>query len=176
VDCQRAGCRRRRGIALGALTCAVALAACGSSTDPNSTSGRSSASFPHFAVCMRSHGVPSYPDAISAGQGGAVGLVPSSPAFKAAWAACDRWLPGLGRHQPVSALAMAQMRRFSKCMRSHGVTGFPDPTPSPPANPGGFSLRVRRGGAYLSVPDTIDPAAPGYTRAAAACRFGPVFS
>jgi hypothetical protein len=57
-------------------------------------------------------------------------------------------------------------------MRAHGVTGFPDPTTTPPASPSGYSEVIGRGGVFLAVPDTISPRSPAYTQAAAACRFG----
>jgi len=127
----------------------------------------------------------------SAARGGGVSIVPagidtSSPAFKTAWSACSTLLPGLGAHQGASAQATEQLLKLSECMRSHGVTGFPDPTSAPPAGfpgpaagaPAGhsYSAVIRRGGAYLAIPDTINTASPSYRQAAAACRFGPTFS
>jgi hypothetical protein len=100
----------------------------------------------------------------------------SSPAFKTASSACDKLLPGSDGHQHLSAQALAQMLKFSECMRAHGVTGFPDPTSTRPASFSGYSMVVRRGGAYLAVPNTISHASPVYKQAAAACNFGPVFS
>jgi hypothetical protein len=166
-----------------AIMCAVAIAACGSVGKLSSaatTSGGQSASLVSFAVCMRSHGVSSFPDS-SAGPGGGVSVVPaginqSAPAFKTAFSICSRLLPALGRHQQPTAQATAQMLKFSQCMRAHGVTGFPDPTETPPADFGDYSSVVRRGGVYLAVPSTINAASPAYKHAAAACRFGPVFS
>ena len=106
---------------------------------------------------MRSHGLPNFPDSLSSAPGGAVSLTPagvntSSPAFKTASLASDKCLPSIGRHHQASAQALAQMCRFSKCMRAHGVTRFPDPTPTPPASLGAYSMVVRSGGAYLTVP------------------------
>jgi hypothetical protein len=58
-------------------------------------------------------------------------------------------------------------------MRDHGVTGFPDPTTSPPANPGDFGLAVGvAGDLFLLVPDTIDVHSPAFKRAAVACNLG----
>jgi hypothetical protein len=61
-------------------------------------------------------------------------------------------------------------------MRSHGVTGFPDPRPTPPLSHDGYSLVVRWGGVFLAVPATISSRSPAYRSAASACRFGPIFS
>lgn len=68
------------------------------------------------------------------------------------------------------------MLKFSECMRTHGVSGFPDPTSTPPSDLGNYKLTVRRGGTYLAIPYTINTASPTYKQAAAACRFGPTFS
>jgi hypothetical protein len=50
------------------------------------------------------------------------------------------------------------MLALSECMCAHGVSGFPDPTLSPPANPGADSIAMGRGGVFLAVPRTINPA------------------
>lgn len=170
---------RRGSIAIATVCSAVAIAACGSSSS-HSIGASKPASLVAFAVCMRSHGVPSFPDSTSSTNGG-VSIIPagintSSPAFKAAWSACNKLLPGLGAHHSPSAQATEQMLKFSQCMRAHGVTSFPDPTSNPPSSHTGYSQLVRRGGAYLAVPDTINAGAPTYKQAATACQFGPAFS
>jgi hypothetical protein len=171
----------RAAPAIVGLCCAAALAACGSSAKPRPAAGSTSGpSLVDFAVCMRAHGLTNFPDP-SSGPGGGVSLVPagidtSAPAFKRAISACNRLLPGLGSHRGPSAQAISQLLQFSRCMRSHGVTGFPDPTTRPPLSPAGYSLVVRRGGAYLAVPAAISTSSPGYKRARSACRFGPLFS
>jgi hypothetical protein len=161
------------------------VAACGSSGKPahGAGGGAPAPSLVGFAVCMRSHGVPNFPDPGGAGGGaaGGVAIVPagidtSSPAVKHAMSACKRLLPGLGAHQHPSALATEQLLRFAVCMRSHGIAGFPDPTSTPPLSHAGYSMMVRWGGVYLAVPATINPASPSYRQAASACRFGPIFS
>jgi hypothetical protein len=65
------------------------------------------------------------------------------------------------------------MLSTSECMRAHGVTGFPDPTTTPPSRISGYSQVIGRGGVFIAVPDTINPASPTYLHAAAGCRFGP---
>jgi hypothetical protein len=67
------------------------------------------------------------------------------------------------------------MLQFSRCMRAHGVTAFPDPTTTPVGLRSGY-FTVRSGGVYLAIPDTIKRASPTYQQAARACRFGPGFS
>jgi hypothetical protein len=73
-------------ITLAALSCAMAIAACGSAGKPSAplaSSGETRGI--KFADCMRSHGVPNFPDP---GPGGGIqinsGINPFSPAFKAA--------------------------------------------------------------------------------------------
>ncbi len=63
-----------------------------------------------FSQCMRSHGVPDYPDPTLTGQGismniGSIkgaGLDPDSPQFQAAVSACQHLAPGLSFHASAS--------------------------------------------------------------------------
>jgi hypothetical protein len=65
------------------------------------------------------------------------------------------------------------MLALSKCMRAHGVSGFPDPTLGPPpANPQEFSIAIGRDGVSLLVPKTVDVSSPAFKQAATTCRFG----
>lgn len=164
------GCRMLM-VALAAVSCAVASAACGSS-GRNSQSAHHNA-FLAFSECMRSHGVPTFPDP---SPGGGIhlssGMNPFAPAFKAAQASCQKLLPGGGPGAAhPTAQAKAQTLKVSECMRQHGVSGFPDPTLSPPSSPAGYSILEDRGGVILAVPSTINPASPTFKQAAAACGF-----
>lgn len=101
---------------------------------PNTQNG-AAAAVP-FSRCMRSHGVPNFPDPSAidppAFKATAVHLAAGNPRFAAATRACNHLLPNGG----VSPQETAQQRRtrladglsFARCMRSHGVTRFPDPT------------------------------------------------
>jgi hypothetical protein len=87
-----------------------------------------------FASCMRSNGVPNFPDPKPGGgfvfHTGA-GVDPSSPVFKAAQAKCMKLLPpGPGSGSPPSAQALAHYLKVAQCMRRHGLPGFPDPRTS----------------------------------------------
>jgi hypothetical protein len=61
-----------------------------------------------FAACMRSHGVPKFPDPQSASGGGGIlmkmqpgqGLDPASPVFQAAQKACQKLAPGMFQAGP----------------------------------------------------------------------------
>jgi hypothetical protein len=158
------------------LVCCGSIAACGSSGKPN---GSGAGGDPlRFSQCMRAHGVPNFPDPVSGGRGhGFVikqtsGVNPSSPAFQSAQASCFKLLPG-GGPTPAHATAQAksQLLRVSECMRAHGVSGFPDPTTSPPTSPLGYRAVVGQGGAFLAIPNMINPQSPAFRQAAAACRF-----
>jgi hypothetical protein len=65
------------------------------------------------------------------------------------------------------------MLAVSACMRKHGISGFPDPSTSPPSSPGGNSAIMGGDGYYLAIPKSIDTNSPAFERAAAACNFGP---
>ena len=170
-------------IALTAVACAVALAACGSSSKPAVGQPAASASKGDFGLtysrCMRAHGVPTFPD--PTGGGGTVKIQiggdvnPQSPAFQSGQAACRKLLPGGGPASgPRSAQAHAQLLATSECMRAHGISGFPDPTTSPPSLGGsGSSAVLGRGGYFLAIPSSIDVQSPAFKQAAMVCNFGP---
>jgi hypothetical protein len=96
---------------MGALLSCALLAACGSTGQPSGTatgsangaSGDKSGDF-EFSACMRSHGVPNFPDPTP---GGGIQLPtdldPQSPAFRSARQACKRYLPNRGTSPKTSA-------------------------------------------------------------------------
>jgi hypothetical protein len=166
-------------ITLAAVTCAVAIAACGSSGhSPGAALAGSSFANRLLKVseCMRSHGVPNFPDP-SGGSGfnlNGSGINPQSPAFQQAQQTCLKLLSGGGPlAQQRTAQAMAQTLQVSECMRRHGVSGFPDPTLKPPpiTNRSEYSMIEDRDGAVLAVPSTINPNSPVFKQAATACGF-----
>jgi hypothetical protein len=165
------GLRHCLSIALVAIGATVAVAACGSSNTTSKSAHHDA--FLAYSRCMRSHGVPNFPDP---SPGGGIqlssGMNPLSPAFKAAQASCHPLLPGGGPGAAhPTAQAKAQMLKISECMRQHGVSGFPDPTLSPPSNPAGYGAIIDRGGVVVAIPDTINAQSPAFKRAAAACKF-----
>jgi len=112
--------------------------ACSSATasSPSHATGRArSAGGPlAFSACMRSHGVPSFPDPTSNGgisiqvQPGS-GIDPNSPAFQSAQRACQSLLPaGKTSGGSVSPAVRAQILRYAACIRAHSVPNYPDPT------------------------------------------------
>jgi hypothetical protein len=85
-----------------------------------------------YSHCMRSHGVAGFPDPTSSGVIPKNEIVPlvGSPQFSVADKACGRFMPKSG-FGPPAGRAPAQRAgalSFARCMRSHGVTRFPDPT------------------------------------------------
>jgi hypothetical protein len=87
-----------------------------------------------YSRCMRSHGVPMFPDPTSSGVIPKVSLrqlAVSSAQLQSAERACQRLLPP-GTDDMFSPGEVQQlligMRRFSQCMRTHGVPNWPDPT------------------------------------------------
>ena len=126
---------------------------------------------------MRSHGITNFPDPSTGGGiqlSSSSGINPFSPGFKAAQAACGKLLPGGGpggKGHP-SAQAEKQMLQISECMRAHDVTGFPDPTTTPPSSPPGGGIALAHDGVFLVVPSTIDINSPAFKQAAATCHFG----
>jgi hypothetical protein len=120
---------------------------------------------------MRSNGVPSFPD-----PGGGAGLVvpntinPASPAFRTAQRACQALMPGPGARGRATGQQKAAMLSLSRCMRAHGISRFPDPVGSAPANPAGFAMAFGRPGSFIVIPDALNPRSPAFRRAAEACR------
>jgi hypothetical protein len=126
-------------------TAALALlaAACSGSPSPTSSGGSTSASGSAnsqqlaFSRCVRSHGVPNYPDPGSGGQLQKTSpqqLGISSSQYQAATQACAHLLPN-GGNGPTQAQVQQEwtgLLNFARCMHSHGVPNWPDPTRYPP--------------------------------------------
>ena len=141
--------------------CAIAVGACGSSSKPNSSRSADTQAL-NFADCMRSNGVPNFPDP---GSNGALPN-PYSPAFQAAKRACAKLQPvGLSLSGPPTPSA-AELRvalAFARCMRAHGFSQFPDPltTYGP-----GFTLGR---GEYFPDISPTEVQSPAFRHAAKAC-------
>lgn len=118
-----------------------------------------------FSVCMRAHGLPTFPDPNGQGiiqLGSGSGLDPRSPRFQAAQRACRRLLPNGGQPTPAQiAKAQKAALAYSACMRKNGIKDFPDPTFS------GGAVQLRIGGRPGS---DLDPSSPLFQKAQAACR------
>jgi hypothetical protein len=134
-----------------------------------------------FANCMRTNGVPNFPDP-SPGGGELfeipAGANPAAPAFRAAQANCQKLLPnggGPGSGPPPSDQTLAKLVRIARCMRQHGISDFPDPRTSAPASfPPGIAEIANFDGAVLLFPQTLNTRAPAYRQALAACGAPPL--
>lgn len=87
-----------------------------------------------FAQCMRSRGVPDFPDPNNSGgfdksKVAAAGAKVGSSQLQAAQRACQHLLPNGGNvaDQARVAQVKAQALKFSQCVRGHGIRNFPDP-------------------------------------------------
>jgi hypothetical protein len=123
--------------AAGASTSAgTSISADGSTDSPSAVA---------YSQCLRSRGVPNYPDPGSGGalpKGSAQSFGVSDSQFQAAENDCQHLLPTGGSFEQQSqqcfsagdcpqALVqqiLTAQRKFAQCMRSHGVLNWPDPT------------------------------------------------
>jgi hypothetical protein len=166
----------RRSASLGGVLAVlgVAIAGCGgssgssTSTTPaasgagGSYSEQSAASkkLEQYSQCMRSHGVPSFPDPVNGHlelqviKGGP--LDPSSPQFQSAEQACKALQPpGLQSGSSANVAQQSQILKLVNCMRKNGVPNFPDP---------------QNGHIQITGANGIDPNSPQFQSAVQACQ------
>jgi hypothetical protein len=147
-----------RGVAQVPTTSTQSSQDDGSRKDSGSTKGDPAA----YSACMRSHGVPKFPDPDSEGHfflkaGPGTGIEPESAQFKAADRACRKLAPKETAPSPAQqAKDREKLLKFAACMRSHGLPKFPDPDPS-----GGISIGRNSG---------VDPNSPQFKAAEKACQ------
>jgi hypothetical protein len=181
------GRRRLRHAALmtaGLVALGLAVAACGGPSTPSVDTGsttttstattvassssngsRQAPSLLAYASCMRSHGVPNFPD--PTGKSGipkpalvtALKAVSSSQA-QAASSDCKDLLPAGGLSgQPVQTIPVQDQQDYLRavaCLRAHGITNFPDPV---------FS----DGGVHFNIPPSINTNSTQFTQARLIC-------
>jgi hypothetical protein len=169
---------RRRAAALAAAIAVLATATACGGTAPSAASTPTYAQELALVGCMRSHGVPSFPDPSASGgysltaQGslqGADGSVDiNSSVAQTAYGSCRHLLPGgpslTQLEQDVQQAAQAQAQaqaqalplelKYSQCMRSHGVPNFPSPGQATPA----------------AGSSPVNPNSPQFVSAAGACQ------
>ncbi|HTX62333.1 MAG TPA: hypothetical protein VMD28_01750 [Acidimicrobiales bacterium] len=110
---------------------------------------------------MRAHGVAKFPQPVISG--GSVSLrvtkktVVSTPHFPAASRACEKYAPRGAPSRPLTPQDRTDYLKAAACMRSHGITGFPDPI---------FT------GSQVSfpIPKTMDPNSPQFVHARGICE------
>jgi hypothetical protein len=164
--------RRLASTTLVAATAGTALAACGSSGTPAAagSSGVKSDTALQFSQCMRTHGVPNFPDPGASGGLQITGLNPQSPVFQAARQACQRFAPAKAGPPKMSESQRQAAFRFAQCMRANGQSAFPDPTFTQQA--GASRVLVMRGMVF-ALGAGIDPKSPAFRQAAAKCGVTP---
>jgi hypothetical protein len=113
---------------------ALLATACSSGGSSNNAAASASASTAvAYAQCMRSHGMPNYPDPGGNGQlpkETAQQLGVSNSVLQAGQVACANLQPNYssGSSQTKEQQVLANGVRLAECMRSDGVPNFPDPT------------------------------------------------
>ena len=168
---------RRLIPAVAALTGVALLAAgCGGGS-PTTTTNSASSGGPkdiasaayHYAACMRNHGVSNFPDPHVSTSGGGTKVamvvpssVGSSPKFNAAQTACRGILPEPSKSEQAQQahdqlVHKQDLLAFARCLRDHGVAGFPDPN-----SQGQLSLQMVQSAG-------VDLTAPSVKTAALAC-------
>jgi hypothetical protein len=174
----------RAPIALTAgFALALALAACGGSSSPGGRTIASNNAPLKLAQCMRTHGVPGFPDpsggtfgiqATPGGSGGSVSvdghqLNVNAPAFQKAMKDCQKYQP---QGPAVTSSQIAKVKqgalKMARCMRTHGVPNFPDPKVS--VGPGGRGIEMSIGAqAAAGGPGRLGPASPAFQKAQKTC-------
>ena len=160
--------RRARPAAVITVMAAAVLLAAACSGSPSSTGsgapnagGSANSQAVAYSRCVRSHGVPGFPDPASNGQIPKEAVIRalsrlSDSRAMAATNACANLNPAGQGGPTLAAQEQQDYLRAAACMRSHGITNFPDPT-----FPGG---RVN-----LSIPSSIDTKSRQFTQAAQTC-------
>jgi hypothetical protein len=159
---------------LSSNTSAGADASAGNSSSQSEGSPVSQQKMVAYSQCMRSHGVPQFPEPTEGKllvhsedhNGHVSGVNPQSSQFQAASKACEKLAPNGGKApSPAEQTKMQeQALKFSECMRTHGVPNFPDPEVS--HSGGGVGIRI--GG--KAGAGGIDPSSPQFKAAQKACQ------
>jgi hypothetical protein len=172
--------RRRRPLILASVVAVFAFsllaAGCGGGGSPGVASVASSTTaattttqngLVAYSACMRSNGVPKFPDPASSGGIPKQAVVSafqavSSSQAEAAQNSCRYALPAGGSlsGQASQPVVTAQQRqdylKVAVCMRSHGFPDFPDPT-------------FQNNSVQTNIPSSIDTNTSKFKSAAATC-------
>jgi hypothetical protein len=135
-----------------------------SGTSATGTTGSPTDRLIAYSACMRSNGVPTFPDPDRQGNllfNPGEGIDPGSPQYKRAVNACKKLSPeagsGVGMTPAQHAKAVAALTRYVECIRKHGIP-MDDPFSGP------------NGSVGIALPRTVDPNSPLYKHADAACK------
>ncbi|MEU0598905.1 hypothetical protein ABZ484_11705 [Streptomyces sp. NPDC006393] len=159
------GAARALPVASLLLAGALLTGCSGSSSDSADSGGKASPSptSPQdralaYAQCMRDNGVANFPDPSDGGSikiGPGDGLDPNSSEFKKAREACQDLSPQ-GQNAGGGTIDPAKAAEWAKCVREHGVPGFPDPEIN------GGSMQIDMSG--------LDPQSSTFQSAMQACQ------
>ncbi len=154
-----------RGAVFAATAMAVLIAGCGAL--PAAIAGGGPRNPGAFAACMRSHGVPDFPDPKNGGfqENGSptqtivngVTLQESQAQINAGEQACRKYMGPSTPDAPASPAQQQAALAYAQCMRAHGVPNFPDPKVTAHS----FTVHVASG---------TDPHSPQVQAAQNACR------
>jgi hypothetical protein len=158
-------CGGGSGSAVANLTTTTAATSTGASTTAGTPAAQEQ-DLLAFSSCMRAHGVATFPDPTRNADGSdgfTADVGQLRKLVRGAQKAFDTCEPLLAKSGILSAQNIGefqqQMLAYAKCMRSHGISNFPDP-----------NAKGRFGGQLKS----IDRNTPAFHDAASACR--PVLS
>jgi hypothetical protein len=151
------GCGGSNAPAVASLsTTSVHAAARTSPASSSSAQSGSSTGLVAFAACMRSHGVPSFPDPKPGGgfdlKGAGINRL--SPQVESANKACAGLQPGGAKTPAQIRQHIKVLRAVAECMRAHGVPYFPDPNSQ---------------GSIVSSSSQWDPSSPQFQTAQKIC-------
>lgn len=115
----------------------------------------------NYAQCMRSHGLPGFPDPDNQGYftitGPEVGDI-NAPRYQQAASACAHLDPSTPLTSAQQREALGQALKQSACMRSRGYPDFPDP------------IVGRDGSLGFRYPADIDPNSPQFQSVQQTCQ------
>lgn len=130
-------------VALGVAVSACSGGSTASTTAPSGGSALAGGSAPAgatalaqavvYSQCIRNHGVPNFPDPVQTPSGGygyrTSGIDPNSAAFQGALQACKGLpSPWNSAGQQLSTAEQQAWLNWARCIRTHGLANFPDPT------------------------------------------------
>jgi hypothetical protein len=127
---------RRAGLLtfLAAVAVLATATACGGNASSSGAGSGGSTGYQQmlaYSQCMRTHGVPDFPDPNASGN---IQVAPGSPddpmngpQEQVANNACRHLEPGGGSNSGISSQTVQQLLKMAQCLRAHGVPDFPDP-------------------------------------------------
>lgn len=109
-----------------------------------------------YAQCMRTNGIPDFPDPADGRAQLPRGIDPNSPTFRDAHGKCEQYAGNTqdGSGPSQDTWPVAEKLRYAQCMRQNGLPSFPDPEKS---------------GRMEFDPATIDPNSTAFKNAEKAC-------